>query len=115
MDTETSETSRPGEQQPSLTRRLAAGGALLALFAAVAVVALGVFRNPLMLVLALAALAIAVVAAWTSLVHRGAHRVIAAVVAAAALLGTVLLLDLNSILRIVLVIALVLVSVAAGR
>ena len=115
MDTETSETSRPSECQPSLTRRLAAAGALLALFAAVAVVAAGVFRNLLLLVLALVALTIAVVAAWTALVHRGAHRVIAAVVAAVALLGTVLLLDLNSILRIILVVVLVLVSAAAAR
>jgi diacylglycerol kinase family enzyme len=99
-----------------VTRRLAAAGALLALVAAVVVVFLAVVRNVGLLILTLALVTLAVVAAWTALVRRGTHRVVAAVVAVVALVGVVLLLlGATSIVRIVLLVLLVMAASAAGR
>jgi diacylglycerol kinase family enzyme len=108
------ETTAPDVQRPSPGRRMAAAGALLGLVAAAVVVALGVFRNPVLLLLALGLIALAIVAAWTALVHRGLYRVLAAVVAVAALVG-VTWLSVGSILRIVLLVALVVASTVAAR
>jgi hypothetical protein len=75
----------------------------------------GLLNHPLRLPLALIALCIALMAAWTALVHHGTRRVLAGVVAVVALVGLVALLDLRSIVRIIVVIGLVLVSAAAAR
>jgi hypothetical protein len=101
---------------PSATRRIAAAGALLGLVAAIVVVALAAVRNLGLLIVTLALVTLAVVAGWTALVHRGARRVVAGVVAVAALVGAVLLLlGVASILRIVLLVVLVMASAAAAR
>jgi hypothetical protein len=65
--------------------------------------------------LALIALCVALMAAWTALVNHGARRVLAGVLAVVALVGLVALFDLRSIVRISLVFGLVLVSAAAAR
>jgi diacylglycerol kinase family enzyme len=115
MDT-ASDGRMPGVQPPSAARRLAAAGALLGLAAAVLVVALAAMRNVGLLILTLGLVTLAVIAAWTALVHRGTPRVLAAVVAVAALIGALLLLLGNaSILRIALVVVLVMASAAAAR
>jgi hypothetical protein len=88
---------------------------LLAAAGALALVTAGLLNHPLRLPLALIALCIALMAAWTALVHHGTRRVLAGVVAVVALVGLVALLDLRSIVRIIVVIGLVLVSAAAAR
>ncbi|OLT21110.1 diacylglycerol kinase [Pseudonocardia sp. CNS-139] len=103
-------------------RRLAAAGALIGLVAALVAVVLATFRNVGLLVLTAVLVLVAVVAAWTALVHRGAVRAIAGVVAGLALLAVVVLLvvavlqlDGAAVGRIVLVVLLVLASAAAAR
>ncbi|HEY6425081.1 MAG TPA: diacylglycerol kinase family protein [Pseudonocardiaceae bacterium] len=107
-------TGQPAPR-PSPSRRVAAATALLALAAAMVTAATGVLYNPLLALLVLLALMIAVVAGWTALVHRGALRVLAAAVGVAALLGTVWLLNVSSLVRIGIVAVLVLASIAAAR
>jgi hypothetical protein len=67
--------------------------------------------------LALIALCVALMAAWTALVNHGARRVLAGVLAVVALVGLVALFDLRSIVivRISPVVGLVPVSAAAAR
>ena len=105
----------PSFQRPSAVRRAAAAAALLALLAVVAVVAVSLVQHPTRLPLGLILVIIAVTAGWTALIHRGAWRVVAALVAIAALVGIVVLLDVTSIVRIALIVALVLASTAAAR
>ena len=101
---------------PTIGRRLAAAGALLGWVVAVVVVVLAVLRNPGLLILAIGLVTLAVVAGWSALVHRGARRLVAALVAVAALLGVVLILvGVTSILRIAVLVVLVLASSAAAR
>jgi diacylglycerol kinase family enzyme len=102
-------------QRPAARRRAAAAVSLLAAVGALALVAAGLLSSPLRLPLALIALCIALMAAWTALVHHGTRRVLAGVVAVVALVGLVALLDLRSIVRIFFVIVLVLVSAATAR
>lgn len=104
-----------GQDNPTVVRRLAAAAALAALLAAAILLALGPLRDPLRVVAVLVVLAIAVGAGWTALVHRGARRVAAAVVAVLALVGVVLLYDLRSVVRLAIVVGLVLVSQAAAK
>lgn len=108
--------------RPSPARRVAAAGALLALAGAIVAAALAAFRNVGLLVLTAALVTLAVVAAWTALVNRGSRRLVAAVLAGAALLATVALLvfavlglDGAAIGRIALVVVLAVGSVAAAR
>jgi diacylglycerol kinase family enzyme len=106
----------PAAPPPSVGRRVAAAGALLGLVAALLVVVLAVVRNLGLLVLTLGLVALAVVAAWDALVHRGTRRVATAVVAVIALVGAVLLLlGVTSIVRIAILVALVMGSAAAAR
>ena len=105
----------PPPERPSAGRRLAAAGALCALLAAVAVVALGLLRDPVRMLAVLILTVGAVVAAWTALVHRGARRVIATVVAACAVAGTVVLLVSDSVPRLLVVVGLMAASTAASR
>ena len=108
--------SMPRRKPPSAARRVAAAGALSGLLAAIVVVALGAFRNPGLLILALGLVVLPVMAAWTALVHRGARRTPATVLACAALLGIVLLLlGEGTFLRMALAVLLVLGSAAAAR
>jgi diacylglycerol kinase family enzyme len=104
---------RPSER-PSVGRRLAAAGALLALVAAIAVVVVGLLRDPVRMVAVLLLTVGAVVAAWTALVHRGAHRVVAAVVAGCAVAGIIALLLSGSVARLVLIVGLIAVSTVAS-
>ena len=80
-------TDRPSER-PSVGRRLAAAGALCALLAAVAVVVVGLLRDPARMLGVLLLTVGAVIAAWTALVHR----VVATVVAGCAVAVIVVLL-----------------------
>ncbi|GEL22202.1 hypothetical protein PSU4_11560 [Pseudonocardia sulfidoxydans NBRC 16205] len=103
------------ETTPDTRRRMAAVGALLSLAAGLAVVVWALWRHPLWLPLALVLLLVTVLAAWTALVHRGAMRIGAAVVAVAALVGVVVLLDIRSVVALVLVVALAALATAAAR
>ncbi|MDD7941625.1 diacylglycerol kinase family protein [Actinomycetospora lutea] len=89
--------------------------ALGAGLAALAVVVAGLLREPLKLPLAVAAVAVAVVAGWDALVHRGARRYASGAVVVMALAGSVLVLDLHALARLATVVALVLISLAAAR
>ena len=100
---------------PSTGRRAAAAGALLALLAAAVLVVSSLFTSPVRLLAGLVLLGLAVTAAWTALVRRGAWRAVAAGTAVLALIGVVWLLVAGSILRLVVVVALVLASTAAAR
>jgi hypothetical protein len=115
MGIEASPQVRPDEPRPSAGRRAAAAAGLLAAAGALALVVAGLVNSPLRLGLALIALCVALMAAWTALVNHGARRVLAGVVAVVALVGLVALFDLRSIVRISLVVGLVLVSAAAAR
>jgi diacylglycerol kinase family enzyme len=115
MGIEAAPQVRPDESRPSAGRRAAAAAGLLAAVGAFALVVAGLLNSPLRLGLALVALAIALMAAWTALVNRGARRVLGVAVTVVALVGLVALFDLRSIVRISLVIGLVLVSAAAAR
>src|SRR3954447_22171644 len=116
MDMTTSDGRPPSMQAPSTGRRLAAAAALLGPPAAVLVVAPAAVRNLGLLIFTLGLVVLAVMAAWASLVHRGARRAVAAVVAVGALGGAVLvLLGTTSILRIAVVVVLVVASAAAAR
>jgi diacylglycerol kinase family enzyme len=110
MERETS----PGETSPG-ARRAAAVGALLALAAGLAVVVWALWQHPLRLPFTLVLLILAVTAAWTALVHRGVVRVFATVLAVAAFVGVVLLLDVGSLLLLLLVAALAVLATAAAR
>jgi diacylglycerol kinase family enzyme len=105
---------RPSER-PSVGRRLAAAGALCALLAAVGIVIGSLLNAPGRMLAVLLLTVGAVVAAWTALVHRGARRVVAAVVAGCAVLGIVALLVSGSVGRLVLLVGLMAVSTAASR
>lgn len=109
-------------RSPSAGRRVAAAVALLAMVLAAVAVALAAFRNVGLLLLTLVLLVLAVMAGWTALVHRGPRRTLAAVVAVVLLVATVVLLvvavlrvDGFAIGRVVVVVALVMVSAAAAR
>ena len=115
MGIEASPQVRPDEPRPSAGRRAAAAAGLLAAAGALALVVAGLFNSPLRLGLALVALCVALMAAWTALVNHGARRVLAGAVAVVALIGLVALFDLRSIVRISLVVGLVLISAAAAR
>jgi len=105
----------PVATRPSAGRRLAAAGALAAPLVAVVLVVASLLRDPGRMVLVVLLTAGAVMAAWTALVHRGAWRVVAGVVAVAALAVAVLVLLSGSVLRLFAVILLVMVSAAAAR
>ena len=116
MDMTTSDGRPPSMQAPSSSRRLAAAAALLVPPAALLVVAPAAVRFLGLLIFTLGLVVLAVMAAWSALVHRGARRVVAAVVAVGALGGAVLvLLGTTSILRIAVVVVLVVASAAAAR
>jgi diacylglycerol kinase family enzyme len=98
-----------------LRTRCAAGAALVAALGAVVIVVAGLAREPVKLALLVAAVVVAVLAGWDTLVHRGFRRYVAGAIAVGALVGGVLLLDLHAVWRIVGVVVLVLVSLGAAR
>jgi diacylglycerol kinase family enzyme len=98
---------------PGATRRWAAVAALLAVVGALVVVALGVLAHPVRVVVSLVLVGVVVAAAWDALVHRGVRRWSAAIVSVAALVAVVVLLDVGSVVRIVLLVALLVVAVVA--
>ncbi|WP_405415783.1 diacylglycerol/lipid kinase family protein [Pseudonocardia alni] len=105
----------PAHPAPTPRRRLAAAGALVALVSAVVVAVAGFLDDPVRLPLALLLILAAVMAGWTALVHRGGRRAVAAAVAAAALLGLVVLFVSGSPLRLAVLVALVVLSMAGAR
>jgi diacylglycerol kinase family enzyme len=100
---------------PTMGRRLAAAGALVAPIVAGALVVVAFLQDPVRLLAALVLVTVAVMAGWTALVHRGVRRLAATVVAIVALASVVVLLVAGSVLRMGLLAGLVLLSVAAGR
>jgi len=112
-DAAAQESSRP---QPTVSRRWSAAGALLALVGALVVVAVGLVGDLIWLPVAILAVFVAVLAGWAALVNTGVRRIVASLVAIAALAGLVVaLLNITPLLQIALVVVLVLVSAAAGR
>ncbi|MBK1787054.1 diacylglycerol/lipid kinase family protein [Prauserella cavernicola] len=103
------------DSRPGMRRRLASVVALLALAGAVVLPIVALVRHPWQLIAAVALLGTAVMAAWTALVHRGAHRVAATAVALLALVGAVLLPDAWSVVVLIVVVALAVLSTAAAR
>jgi diacylglycerol kinase-like protein len=99
-------------RRPSAGRRAAAAGALLAV---AVVVGWSVIRNPLQLLLALLLIVVVALAGWTTLLHHGLTRLLAAIMAVAALAGLVALPDVRSLMFIVVVAGLVLIATAAAR
>jgi diacylglycerol kinase family enzyme len=99
----------------TLRTRAAAATALVGALAAVAVVVVGLLRDPLRLPLTLVAIVVALAAGWDALVHRGGRRYVAAVVSVAALVGALLLLDVDAVARLAVVVACAVVSLAAAR
>ncbi len=104
-----------GPPRPTVGRRIAAAVALLGLLAALVMVVVALLRDPVRLVAGLVLVAVCVMAAWSALVHRGALRTLATVVAVAALVAVVVLLLAGSIVRMALVVVLMLVSAAAAK
>ena len=102
-------------RRPSPGRRMAAAGALLALLAAWGLLGWSLVRHPVQLPVALVLILVAMIAAWTALVHHGARRVLATIAALAALVAVVLLPDLRSFLLIAVVVGLVVISTAAAK
>lgn len=74
-------------RRPSLGRRAAAVVSPLLVLAVAAVTIAGILGDPLRFVVELALLAVLLVAAWEVLVRAGAARLLAVVVAVAALVG----------------------------
>ena len=99
----------------ALRTRCAAGAALVTALGAVLITAAGLVREPVKLTLVVAAVVVAVLAGWDALVHRGVRRYAAVAIVACALIGGVLLFDLHALWRVLGVVVLVLVSVAAAR
>ena len=95
-------------------RRAAAVLALAALVGALVIVAGGVLQRPGALVGAVLLLVVATMAAWYAAVQRGAFRIAAAVVAAGALAGVVILL-LQHPARLALGVGLVVLATALAR
>lgn len=87
---------------------------LAAITALVVVIAL--WGDLAWLVIAVVALLVAVVAGWAALVHRGATRVVASIVAVLALIGLVVaMLRVVSVVKLVLVVLLLAISGSAAR
>jgi diacylglycerol kinase family enzyme len=107
--------SGPPQPTPTVLRRLAAAGALLALVLAVALAVIGLLNDPVRLLVALLLILAVVMTGWTALVHRGAARWVAAAIALAALVGLVVLLVAGSPLRLATLVVLVLLSAATAR
>ncbi|QRP43267.1 diacylglycerol kinase family protein [Amycolatopsis sp. FDAARGOS 1241] len=109
--------SRPSGEatRPSITRRLCALGALLALAAAFVVAITALVRNPVELAIAVVLLVIATVAAWAALVRRRAARIVLAIVAVVALGAIAALPDLRTFVVLPLVLVLGLLAAAAAR
>lgn len=105
--------SRPAP--PSVPRRLAAAGAVLALLAAGALALGAALRDPLRAVLLPVLVVACVMAAWTAVVNQGRRRVAAAVVALAALAMLVVMLLTGSPVRLVVVVVLVIAAAGAAR
>jgi diacylglycerol kinase family enzyme len=115
VGTESRPVDPPGSR-PSASRRWAAGGALLAAAAALIVVVTALWGDLGWLVVAVVALLVAVAVGWAALVHRGATRVVASIVAVLALLGLVVaLLRAVSLVELVVVLLLLAISGSAAR
>jgi hypothetical protein len=115
MDMPAGKRSVSPSPRPSAGRRAAAAAALIALVAAGAVVAGGLVRHPVELVLSLLLIVVSMVAAWTALVHRGVRKVVATVVALAALVAIALLPDVHSFALLAIVVGLAVLSTSLAR
>src|SRR5215472_4903914 len=112
---QTQPAPRPGAAKPTLTERASAVLALVALPATILSLLVSAVLNWTGTLLALAGVLIGVTAGWYAVSRRGAVRVIAlAFVAVALLVWGVLAADF-SLLRVVLVVALALISVVCAR
>ncbi|GAB2984359.1 diacylglycerol kinase [Amycolatopsis acidiphila] len=94
---------------------MAAAAALLCLPAAAAVVVWSLVRNPLQLALGLALIVVAVVAAWSALLHRGVARLPPAIAAVVALAATAALPETRVLAVLAAVTGLAVLSTAAAR
>jgi diacylglycerol kinase family enzyme len=115
MDMPAGEGRVSSSPRPSAGRRAAAAAALIALVAAGAVVAGGLVRHPIELVLSLLLIVVSMVAGWTALVHHRTRRVLATVVALAALVAIALLPDVRSFMLLATVVGLAVLSTSAAR
>ncbi|MTD55197.1 diacylglycerol/lipid kinase family protein [Amycolatopsis pithecellobii] len=104
----------PGEGY-SPSRRVAAAIALLCLPAAVAAVVWSLVRSPLQLALGLALVVVAVLAAWTALVHHGISRLLATVAAVVALAATTALPEARVVVVLAAVTGLTVLAAAAAK
>jgi diacylglycerol kinase family enzyme len=100
----------------TLTRRLSAIAALVAVVAMLAVAVVGLLQRPLVLLVAIACLVVAIGAAAYALTRTGARRLVAVVVAILALAAPLaLVMAYGRLLQLLLLIALVTVAAAATR
>jgi hypothetical protein len=104
-----------GSAAVTIRTRCAAGAALVAGLGAVLIVVAGLVREPVKLILVVAAVVVAVLAGWDALVHRGCRRYVVGATATGALVGGVLLFDLHAVLRVIGLVVLVFASLAAAR
>lgn len=100
---------------PDLWRRVAAAVALLAFVVALVTAVVAFLREPLRLVAAIVLVAVAIMAGWSALVRKGPSRVLVTVLAVVAFVLLVALLVTGSPLRTLLLVALLVPAVAAGR
>ncbi|MBB5868639.1 diacylglycerol kinase family enzyme [Allocatelliglobosispora scoriae] len=105
----------PSAQKPSLISRIYALAALTALVLAVATLAYLLVNQILVLIGAIAALLVAVFAAWTALINRGVRRAVSLGVAVLALAGSVLLLGAKGFVGVGIVVSLTVASALAAR
>ncbi|MBP2328699.1 diacylglycerol kinase family enzyme [Kibdelosporangium banguiense] len=115
MDVHTGPANASSAQRPSARRRVAAAVALITLVAAAVVVAWRLVQHPVQLPLALLLIILAVIAAWTAVVHHGIRRVLAAIAAVVTLAATVALPDVRSFALLAVVIGLIAISTAAVK
>jgi diacylglycerol kinase family enzyme len=104
-----------GTPRPPMLRRLAAAGALLAFFGAIAILAWGLARHPVQLPISLILLFITLASAWSALVNRGLLRVFCTVIALVALFLILVLPDARSYAIFASVVGLMLVATTAAR
>jgi diacylglycerol kinase family enzyme len=100
---------------PSLLRRAAAVAALAAFALALGAIAVEFILRPILLPVIALALILAILAAWVSLVSRGARRWIAMAIALAALIGLLAFIGVKTLAGAALVLGLVVLSGVAAR
>jgi diacylglycerol kinase family enzyme len=101
--------------RPSAARRIAAAAALLAVIVAVVMIVAAFVRDPIRLVVGVLLIVLIVMAGWTSLVRRGTWRLVALAVLVLSLIGLILVLAAGSLLRMVILIALLALSIGTSK